>query len=140
LRFEIEQDLLSGRLPVSEVPDAWNHKMKDFLGIIPKTNRNGCLQDIHWAMVGFGYFPTYTLGNFYAAQFFETALQNNPSLAEALEKGDTTGLLAWLQENIQQHGRKLTPAEVVIRATQKPLSHEPFVRYATNKYSEIYNL
>jgi carboxypeptidase Taq len=140
LRFEIEQDLLSGRLPVSEVPRAWNQKMKDFLGIVPKTNRNGCLQDIHWAMVGFGYFPTYTLGNFYAAQFFETALQNNPSIAKALETGDTSSLLAWLQENIQQHGRKLTPAEVVIKATQKPLRHEPFVRYATKKYSEIYNL
>jgi carboxypeptidase Taq len=140
LRFEIEQDLLSGRLPVGDVPEAWNQKMRNFLGIVPRTNRNGCLQDIHWAMVGFGYFPTYTLGNFYAAQFFETALQDNPTIAKELESGDISSLLTWLQENIQQHGRKLTPAEVVNRVTQKPLSHESFVRYATEKYSEIYNL
>lgn len=140
LRFEIEQELLSGRLPVGDLPAAWNHKMKEFLGIVPRTNRNGCLQDIHWAMVGFGYFPTYTLGNFYAAQFFESAVQNNPNIAKELEAGQIDGLLSWLQENIQQHGRKLSPAEVVTRATQSPLSHEPFVRYATKKYSEIYNL
>jgi carboxypeptidase Taq len=140
LRFEIEQALLSGRLPVSDVPGAWNQKKKEFLGIVPRTNRDGCLQDIHWAMVGFGYFPTYTLGNLYAAQFFETVLENNPAIVEELEAGEITGLLSWLQENIHQHGRKLTPAEVVMRATQKPLSHEPFVRYTTKKYSEIYNL
>lgn len=140
LRFEIEQALLSGRLPVSDVPDAWNQKMKTFLGIVPRTDRDGCLQDVHWAMVGFGYFPTYTLGNLYAAQFFETVLENNPAIVAELEAGKITSLLAWLQENIHQHGRKLTPAEVVMRATQKPLSHEPFVRYATKKYSEIYNL
>jgi carboxypeptidase Taq len=140
LRFEIEQDLLSGSLPVADVPQAWNEKMKTFLGIVPRTNRDGCLQDIHWAMVGFGYFPTYTLGNLYAAQFFETALESDPAIGEELEMGDTTTLLVWLKENIQQHGRKLTPAEVVQRATNKPLSHEPFVRYATEKYSEIYNL
>lgn len=140
LRFEIEQALLSGRLPVSDVPDAWNQKMKTFLGIVPRTDRDGCLQDVHWAMVGFGYFPTYTLGNLYAAQFFETVLENNPAIVAELEAGKITSLLAWLQENIHQHGRKLTPAEVVMRATQKPLSHEPLVRYATKKYSEIYNL
>ncbi|MFZ0546605.1 MAG: carboxypeptidase M32, partial [Candidatus Promineifilaceae bacterium] len=104
------------------------------------TNREGCLQDIHWAMVGFGYFPTYTLGNLYAAQFYETALEDNPTLSDELEAGQISGLLSWLQENIQQHGRKLTPAEVVMRATRKPLSHESFVRYVTRKYSEIYNL
>jgi carboxypeptidase Taq len=140
LRFEIEQALLSGSLPVSDVPAAWNDKMKEFLGIVPKTNRDGCLQDIHWAMVGFGYFPTYTLGNLYAAQFFESALENNPDITEELESGKIAGLLLWLQENIHQHGRKLTPAEIVQRATNKPLSHESFVRYATKKYSEIYNL
>ncbi|MFZ0545669.1 MAG: carboxypeptidase M32 [Candidatus Promineifilaceae bacterium] len=140
LRFEIEQDLLSGRLPVRDVPEAWNQKMKAFLGIVPKTNREGCLQDIHWAMVGFGYFPTYTLGNLYAAQFYETALEDNPTLSDELEAGQISGLLSWLQENIQQHGRKLTPAEVVTRATKRPLSHESFVRYVTKKYSEIYNL
>jgi carboxypeptidase Taq len=140
LRFEIEQDLLNGSLAVKDVPAAWNQKMKEFLGIVPRTNRDGCLQDIHWAMVGLGYFPTYTLGNFYAAQFFETALQDNPSIAGELENGEITTLLAWLQENIQQHGRKLTPAEVVRRTTQQPLSHEPFVRYATRKFSEIYKL
>jgi carboxypeptidase Taq len=140
LRFEIEQDLLNGNLAVSDVPAAWNQKMKEFLGIIPRTNRDGCLQDIHWAMVGLGYFPTYTLGNFYAAQFFETALHNNAAIAGELENGEITTLLTWLQENIQQHGRKLTPAEVVRRTTQQPLSHEPFVRYATGKFSEIYKL
>ncbi len=140
LRFEIEQALLHGRLPVSEVPAAWNQKMKEFLGIVPRTNREGCLQDIHWSMVGFGYFPTYTLGNFYAAQFFEAALENNPAIVDELAEGETTSLLVWLQEHIHQHGRKLSPSEVVHLATQAPLSHEPFVRYVTKKFSEIYNL
>lgn len=140
LRFEIEQDLLKSKLPVSDIPAVWNQKMKEFLGVVPRTNRDGCLQDIHWAMVGFGYFPTYTLGNLYAAQFFETALENNPTIAQELAEGETSSLLSWLQDNIHQHGRKLSPSEIVHRATGKPLSHEPFVRYATKKFSEIYNL
>jgi carboxypeptidase Taq len=80
------------------------------------------------------------LGNLYAAQFFESALENNPNIIQELADGETSSLLLWLQENIHQHGRKLSPAEIVHRATGKPLSHEPFVRYATKKFSEIYNL
>ncbi|MCI0397936.1 MAG: carboxypeptidase M32 [Chloroflexi bacterium] len=140
LRFELEQALLAGRLVVADLPAAWNQKMKEFLGIVPPTDRQGVLQDIHWTMMGFGYFPTYTLGNLYAAQFYEAAVEQNPSLLEEMAAGRFGALLDWMRQYVHQHGRKLTPAEIVTQATGRPLSHHPFVRYATAKYSEIYGL
>jgi carboxypeptidase Taq len=140
LRFELEQALLSGQLSVEDLPAAWNDKMESYLGIVPPGDSVGCLQDIHWTMVGFGYFPTYALGNLYAAQFYDAAAAQIPSFYDELESGEITSLMAWLRENIHQHGRKLTPAEVVKRTTAKPLSHKAFVRYATEKFTELYSL
>jgi carboxypeptidase Taq len=140
LRFEMEQELLSGVLHVTDVPERWNQKMKYLLGIIPPNDREGCLQDIHWTMVGFGYFPTYALGNLYAAQFYEAALEQEPHIIDELEVGNTGSLLFWLRENIYQFGRKLTPPEILIQATGKPLESDPFIRYMKNKYTEIYAL
>jgi carboxypeptidase Taq len=140
LRFEMEQELLSGALQVADIPERWNQKMEHFLGIVPPNDREGCLQDIHWTMVGFGYFPTYALGNLYAAQFYEAALEQEPHIVDELEVGNTVSLLSWLRENIHQFGRKLTSPEIVIQATGKPLEFGPFIRYMKNKYSEIYDL
>jgi carboxypeptidase Taq len=140
LRFELEQELINGNLSVSQLPQAWNQKMEDYLGIVPDTYRDGCLQDIHWTMVGFGYFPTYTLGNFYAAQFLEAAQDQVVEIKEQLSQGDLTNLAIWLRENIHQYGRKLRPAEIVFRATGKPLDQEAFIRYAFTKFGELYNL
>ena len=97
-------------------------------------------RDVHWSKVYFGYFPTYALGNLYAAQLFETAVTQSPTIIDELGQGQTTSLVAWMRENIHQHGKKFTPRELIQRATGQPLSHEPFMRYVTQKFSEIYDL
>jgi carboxypeptidase Taq len=140
LRFELEQALLNGDLKVADLPTAWNDKMQELLGIVPPTDTLGCLQDVHWSGPSFGYFPTYALGNLYAAQFYETAVTQNPAIAHDMVQGDSASLVAWLGKHIHQHGRKFTPSEIVQRATGQPLSHKPFVRYTTAKFSELYGL
>jgi carboxypeptidase Taq len=107
---------------------------------VPPTDSEGCLQDVHWTRPGFGYFPTYALGNLYAAQFFETAVAQNPTIHDEMAQGKTDALVAWLRANIHQHGRKFTPTELVQRVTGQPLGHAAFMRYATAKFSEIYSL
>ena len=132
--------MLNGDLVAADLPAAWNDKMRELLGIIPPSDKEGCLQDVHWSRPGFGYFPTYALGNLYGAQFFETAVEQNPAIVEELTQGKTTALLAWLRENIHQHGKKFTPGELVQRVTSKPLSHEAFMRYARAKFGDLYEL
>ncbi|RMG99971.1 MAG: hypothetical protein D6706_04775 [Chloroflexi bacterium] len=132
--------MLNGDLAVADLPVAWNDKMKELLGVVPPTDSQGCLQDVHWSRPGFGYFPTYALGNLYAAQFYETAVSQNPAIVEEMNQGKTDSLVAWLRENIHKHGRKYPPRELVERATGKPLSHEPFIRYAKAKFGELYHL
>jgi len=95
------------------------------------------LKDIHWALVGFGYFPTYALGNLYASQLFEAALEQKPLIGKEFARGNPSLPLDWLHENVRGHGRKLTPAEVVLRATGRLLDHDSFMRYVTAKYSDI---
>ena len=140
LRFELEQALLNGDLPVKDIPTAWNDKMQELLGVVPPTDTQGCLQDVHWSMMLFGYFPTYALGNLYAAQFYEAAVAQNGQIAQDMAHGDPSSLVAWLRENIHVYGRKFTPSELVQKATGKPLSHEAFMRYATTKFSQLYDL
>lgn len=140
LRFELEQALINGDLKVADLPAAWNDKMKALLGVVPPTDTVGCLQDIHWSQMLYGYFPTYALGNFYAAQLMEAAVAQNPAVAHELENGQTVALLSWLRENIHQPGRKYDPAELCQRATGRTLTHEPFVRYVTQKFTAIYQL
>ncbi len=140
LRFELEQALINGELAVTDLPAAWNAGIESLLGITPPTDREGVLQDIHWSRPSFGYFPTYALGNLYAAQLWEAALQQEPAIGAQLAVGDTAGLLAWLGKNIHQHGRKFTPSELIVRATGRPLSHTPFVRYVHQKFSDVYEL
>lgn len=140
LRFELEQAMLNGDLAVADLPTAWNDTMQSLLGVVPPTDTLGCLQDVHWTRPGFGYFPTYALGNLYAAQFYETAVSQHPTLASDLETGNPLPLLDWLRENIHQHGHKFTPGELVQRITGQPLSHAAFMRYATAKFSDLYGL
>lgn len=134
LRFELEKALIEGSLPVKEVPDAWNAKMKEYLGITPHTLSEGCLQDIHWSSGGIGYFPTYTLGNLYAAQFFTAFEKAHPRWKEQLAHGELGFIAAWLKENIHRHGREFTSTELVERVTKLPLSEAPFINYLTTKY------
>ena len=109
LRFEIECALIEGSLNLREIPEAWNAKMKELLGIVPSTNTEGCLQDIHWSMGGFGYFPTYTLGNIYASQLFESFAKKYPAWENKVASGDFHFITHWLHEAIHKHGRRYEP-------------------------------
>lgn len=140
LRFELEQAMLNGELAARDLPEAWNARMEELLGIVPPTDTLGCLQDVHWTRPGFGYFPTYALGNLYATQWFETAMVEDPTIIEEMTQGKTDALVAWLRENIHRHGRKFTPRELVQRVTGRPLSHDAFIRYANAKFGDIYGL
>lgn len=140
LRFEIERALIGGTLEVRDIPAAWNGKMRELLGVSPPNDAQGCLQDIHWSAGMFGYFPTYALGNLYAAQFFEAALRAIPNLRDELRRGQFAPLLAWLRENIHQHGMRYRAGELVHRVTGAPLTVEPFLRYIRTKFAPIYGL
>ncbi len=140
LRYEMEQALLNQRLSVKDAPAAWNEKLQKYLGIVPPTDREGILQDVHWAFGGFGYFPTYTLGNVLAAQLFESAEAAMPSLHGDIQKGHFAGLLGWLQSNVHQHGKRYVPADLIRQATGKPLTTDAYLKYLTDKFSGIYAL
>lgn len=140
LRFEMERELIAGRMQVRDVPEAWNAKMRELLGITPTNNAEGCLQDIHWSMGAFGYFPTYALGNLYAAQFFDAARRAMPDLKDRVRRGEFRPLLDWLRENIHRHGQRYRPAELVERVTGRALSIESFMGYLREKFSPIYGL
>jgi carboxypeptidase Taq len=140
LRFEIERALFTERLKVEDVPAAWNEAFDRLLGITPQSDSDGCLQDIHWSMGAFGYFPTYTLGNLYAAQFFDKAGQDIPDLPDRIRANDHKPLLEWLRANIHRHGRRYPAHELVHVVTGKPLSIEPFMAYVTGKFSAVYGL
>ncbi|SPP63345.1 carboxypeptidase M32 [Nitrospira lenta] len=140
LRFEIEQDLIEGRTNPGDLPDIWNQKMQDYLGITPPTDAEGVLQDVHWSFGAFGYFPTYTLGNLYSVQFFEQAKLEMPHLNEEIAAGQLLGLRRWLEQKIHRWGRMFTPDHLARRVTGTSLNPEPFLTYLETKYSELYKL
>jgi carboxypeptidase Taq len=140
IRFEIEKALIEGSLTTRQIPEAWNAKMQSYLHITPKNYAEGCLQDIHWSMGGFGYFPTYTLGNLYAAQLFEKCAQDFPNWDTRISHGEFTFIKDWLHEHIYQHGRRYSSHELIKKATGSSFSAHPYIEYLKNKYSQIYNL
>lgn len=139
LRFELELALLEGTLAVKDLPEAWNAKMQEYLGVTPPTDSDGVLQDIHWSAGLIGYFPTYSLGNLLSVQLLEAAKQN-PDVASGIERAEYAPLLAWLVENVHQHGRSLLPNEIAERVTGRTLSADPYVKYLHDKYEGIYGL
>jgi carboxypeptidase Taq len=140
LRFEIELALMEQSLDVSDLPDVWNAKMEEYVGITPPNDSEGVLQDIHWAFGIFGYFSTYCLGNLIAGMFWEKILSDIPDLETQFEHGKFKALWNWLHENILQHGSKFEPAELIKRVTGSELTAEPYVQYLYNKYGDIYRL
>ncbi len=141
LRFELEQDLLTRRIKIADLPEAWNAKVEEYLGITPPDDALGVLQDIHWSSGGIGYFPTYTLGNILSIQFYTQTLNDIPDLPEQYARGEFGALLAWFKENIHQHGRKFTANELIKRITgDDGLKAGPYLAYIKQKYSEIYGL
>lgn len=140
LRFELEQALVSGDLKPGDIPGAWNEKFQQLLGLTPPTHAQGCLQDIHWSMGGLGYFPTYTLGNLYAAQFMVQARLDLGDLDDDFRRGHFARLKTWLNEKIHRPGQRYRPGELCQRVTGKPLSHRPLIEYLTKKYGALYGL
>jgi carboxypeptidase Taq len=138
LRVEIEQALIENRVQPDDLPELWNEKMQSYLGIVPEQDAEGVLQDVHWSMGAFGYFPTYTLGNLYAVQFFEQAKQELPQLEEHIAAGQLVPLRRWLEQKIHRWGRMFTPDHLARRVTGKGVSPEPFLHYLEGKYRELY--
>jgi carboxypeptidase Taq len=140
LRMELERALIRGDINVEDLPAKWNESMQNYLGITPASDSEGVLQDIHWSAGAFGYFPTYTLGNLYSAQFMEAAHISIPDLNSQIERGELLPLLHWMRNNIHKFGRKYSAEELCKNATGSELSIAPFVNYLTTKYSELYSL
>ena len=139
IRYEIEKRLIEGSLEVEDLPAYWNEMYEKYLGIRPNDDSDGVMQDVHWSCGLFGYFPTYTLGSFYAAQFYACAKREIPDLELEIANGQTSSLLNWLREKIHFHGRKYTSEELCKKVTGEGLNPEVFFEYAKNKFGYIYN-
>jgi len=140
MRFDLERALVSGDLQVADLPDAWNERFSADFGVAVDKPSNGCLQDVHWSVGLFGYFPTYTLGNVYAGCLMQAMQSALPGLDEDLAQGDTGAATGWLRENLQRHGGLYEPRDVIERACGFAPSEAPLLAYLEKKFSEIYNL
>ncbi len=140
LRYEIEKALLTGDMQVKDLPGIWNDGMEDYLEIRPDNDAQGVLQDTHWASGLVGYFPTYLLGNLYAAQFWYMLSKNVSDVDRRIARGEFQSILDWLRKHIHRHGRAYSSSELVNRVTGKPLSATYFLDYLKAKYSELYNI
>ncbi|HEX5544600.1 MAG TPA: carboxypeptidase M32, partial [Nitrospira sp.] len=140
LRFEIEQALVENKTQPDDLPAICNQRMEDYLGIVPASDAEGVLQDVHWSFGAFGYFPTYTLGNLYSVQFFEQAKLEIPHLEDEIAAGRLLLLRRWLEQKIHRWGRMFTPAHLAQRVTGSTLNPELFLNYVEKKYGELYQL
>ena len=140
VRFELELELLAGRLRVADLPEAWNERMRATLGVVPSTNAEGCMQDMHWADASVGYFPTYALGNLYGVQIFRQAHLEMADLDELISSGNLQPLREWLTERIYRPARSLDPGDLMLRVTGQELSPQPFLAYVREKYGDIYGM
>lgn len=138
LRFEIEKALISGDLQVADLPEAWNAKMKELFGITPPNDSQGCLQDIHWSLGDFGYFPTYALGNLFSAHFFTAFAKEHRDWEGRVARGDLGFIREWLRKNIHCHGRMYNADELAKRVVGKPLDESAYCNYLKKKYAAIY--
>jgi carboxypeptidase Taq len=141
LRFELELELLEDRLRAKNLSEAWREKVRDYLGIAPSDDRDGCLQDVHWYTGSMGgAFQSYTIGNILSAQFYATAVNAHPNIPNEIATGEFGALHAWLREHLYKHGRKFKPNELVERATGGQMSVGPYLAYLRTKYGELYKL
>ncbi len=140
LRLELEIALMEGSLAVKDAPDAWNTKFEEYLGIVPPTDADGILQDVHWSFGGFGYFPTYALGNLVSAQLWEKMSEEIDDIESKVAGADFAPILEWLRENIHTHGAKFEPQELVKKVTGSKITPEPYIKYLNHKFGDIYRL
>ena len=138
IRFELERALLNDDLPLEDLPAAWTEKYVHYLGVTPRNDLEGCLQDIHWSAGLFGYFPTYTLGNIYAAQFYAKAAEELGDLSAAFGRSDFSGLLDWLRARIHSQGQRYRADELARKVTGSPPDHRPLIHSLRKKYGELY--
>jgi carboxypeptidase Taq len=136
LRYELEKRIFDGALPVRDLPEAWRDGLDQRLGLRPATDAEGCLQDVHWAIGSFGYFPSYVLGGFIAAQLYETLRRDHPDLDRDIEAGRFGSLFEWLRKNVHGVGASLSAQQLIRNATGKALTAAPWLRYAEGKYLE----
>ncbi|RYY95732.1 MAG: carboxypeptidase M32 [Chitinophagaceae bacterium] len=134
IRYSLEKALLEGSLSVKDIPAYWSDQYQKWLGIAPPDDKQGALQDVHWSHGSFGYFPTYSLGSLYAAQFFAVAEKEIPNLPEAIGRGETSALLSWLREKVHRHGRYYTSDALCRSISAQSLSSEFFISYVRQKY------
>jgi len=140
LRFELEQELLEGKVKIADLPEVWNARIQEYLGITPPTDALGVLQDVHWSSGLIGYFATYALGNLISVQLWEKALADVPDIPAQIERGEFGALREWLRQNVHRHGRKYMPDELVRRVTGEGIQSRSYMRYLQTKYGEIYGL
>jgi carboxypeptidase Taq len=140
IRYELEKGLFNGELEVKDLPQLWNDKYEEYLGVRPSNNSEGVLQDVHWAGASFGYFPSYALGYMYAAQFKNAMLKDLPNYDELLAAGDIAPIRTWLTENVHKHGSMKKPLEILEEATGEGLNAEHLAKYLEEKYSKVYQL
>ncbi len=140
LRYELEREMILGRLEVDDLEEAWNSRFERDFGFAVDRPANGVLQDVHWSVGLFGYFPTYSLGNIYAGMLFNALKRDVPDLDSALARGDTSGATAWLKDRVQRHGGLYEPAKVISQAAGQAISEKPLLAYLEEKFSAIYDL
>ena len=138
IRYELEKGLIEGSVQTHEIPAYWNELYEKYLGIGVPDDRHGCLQDVHWSHGSFGYFPTYSLGSLYAAQFYDAACKQIPDLEQHILNGRTRPLLEWLRDRVHRHGRKYTSDELCKNITGESLNSVYYLEYASKKYRDIY--
>ncbi|HRO47774.1 carboxypeptidase M32 [Agriterribacter sp.] len=139
IRYALEKKLVEGSVDVKDIPSFWNESYKTLLGVDVPDDKNGCLQDIHWSHGSFGYFPTYSLGSLYAAQFFAGMQKQYAGLTDQIANGDYTLIHQWLQTHVYQYGRAYTSSELCNKITDEPLQLKYFMQYLTNKYRAVYH-
>jgi carboxypeptidase Taq len=140
IRFEVECDVLTGDLKVMDIPEAWNGKYEEYLGVRPPTDSDGCLQDVHWSQGSIGYFPTYSMGNLLSYQIWDVLAKDLGDVDAMMGRGEFAPILGWLREKIYSKGRKYTPRDLVMQVTGKPMGAHDYVVGLRKKYDEIYNL
>jgi carboxypeptidase Taq len=140
LRFEIELALMGEEIFVSELPAVWNEKMNEMLGITPKNDKEGVLQDMHWSGGSFGYFPTYAIGTIYASQLFKKLSEENPNIFSEIESGNFSNIITWLNDHIHRYGRLMTADEIINKTCGEGLNSKVFIDHLKDKYCSLYGI
>ncbi len=140
LRLELEIDMMEGNIAIKDLPEAWNSRFEDYIGIVPKNNSEGVLQDVHWSFGLYGYFATYALGNLVSAQLWNKMLEDHPNVDEEMRQGDFSNIFKWMNNKVYQHGSKFEPQELVENITGNKIDGSAYIQYLKNKFGEIYNL